>query len=76
VRVDELEGHGIRVMSLDRDAFVPRPADRVLTQNWVRPRLIAGQPVLTVVQQAPGVWETMGSRRGRKNAGPAMPGSS
>ena len=67
MRVDELEAHGLRVMSLDRDAFVPRPADRVLTQNWVRPRLMAGQPVLTVVQQAPGIWETMGGRRGRKN---------
>jgi len=71
VGVDELEAHGIRVMSLDRDAFVPRPVDRVLTKNWVRPRLIAGQPVLTVVQQAPGIWETTGGRRGRKKGGHA-----
>jgi hypothetical protein len=69
LRVDELEAHGTRVMSMDRDAFVPRPGDRVLTKNWARPRLIAGQPVLTVVQQAPGVWEVMGGRRGRKDGG-------
>jgi hypothetical protein len=69
LRVDELEAHGIRVLSMDRDAFVPSPGDRVLTQNWVRPRLMAGQPVLTVVRQAPGIWQTMGSRRGRKEGG-------
>jgi hypothetical protein len=70
LRVDELVAHGIRVMSMDRDAFVPRPGDRVLTKNWARPRLMAGQPVLTVVQQAPGIWEAMGGRRGRKQGGP------
>jgi hypothetical protein len=66
LRVDELEAHGIRVMSMDRDAFVPRPADRVLTNNWARPRLMAGHPVLTVVKLEPGTWEAMGGRRGRK----------
>jgi hypothetical protein len=69
LRVDELEAHGIRTMAMSRDALVPKPADRVLTQNWVRPRLLGGQPVLPVVQQAPGVWATMGGRRGRKNGG-------
>jgi hypothetical protein len=69
VRVDELEAMGIRVMSMDRDASVPRPTDCVLTKNWARPRLMAGQPVLAVAQQAPGIWETMGGRRGRKNGG-------
>jgi hypothetical protein len=75
VGVDELEAHGIRVMSMDRDAFVPRPGDRVLTKNWARPRLMAGQPVLTVVQQAPGIWEAMGGRRGRKDGGHSAVGS-
>jgi hypothetical protein len=72
--VDELEEHGIRIMAMDRDALVPKPGDRVLTQNWVRPRLLVGQPVLPVVQQTPGVWETMGSRRGRKSGGHASTG--
>jgi hypothetical protein len=69
LRVGELEAQGIRVMAMDRDAPVPKPGDCVRTQNWVRPRLLGGQPVLPVVQQAPGLWETMGGRRGRKNSG-------
>jgi hypothetical protein len=69
LRVDKLEEQGIRIMAMNRDAAVPKPADCVRTQNWVRPRLLGGQPVLPVVQQAPGVWETMGGRRGRKNGG-------
>jgi len=73
--VGELEEQGIRIMAMDRDAPVPRPGDLVRTQNWVRPRLLGGQPVLPVVQQAPGAWQTMGSRRGRKNGGHASAGS-
>jgi hypothetical protein len=69
LRVDELEEQGIRIMAMDRDAPVPKPADRVRTQNWLRPRLLGGQPVLPVVQQAPGVWETLGGRRGRPDGG-------
>jgi hypothetical protein len=74
LRVEELEAYGIRVMSMDRDAVVPKPGERVVTKSWVRPRLMAGQPVLTVVQQAPGIWETMGGRRGRNNGGHPGPG--
>jgi hypothetical protein len=69
MRVAEMETHGIRVMSMDRDASVPRPGDRVRTRDWVRPRLLGGQAVLPVVRQSPGVWETMGGRRGRKEGG-------
>jgi hypothetical protein len=69
--VAEIESVGMRLVSMDRDAFVPRPDDRVLTQCWVRPRLMAGQPVLTVARKEPGLWETMGGRRGRKAAGSA-----
>jgi hypothetical protein len=74
LRVDELEAQGIRIMALDRDAPVPKPADRVRTQNWVRPRLLGGQPVLPVAPQAAGVWETVGARRGRKNGGHSSAG--
>lgn len=73
--VGELEEQGIRIMAMDRDAPVPKPADRVRTQNWLRPRLLGGQPVLPVVQQAPGVWETLGGRRGRQNGGHSAGGS-
>ncbi len=69
LRVDELETHGIRVMSMDRDAIVPKPGERVMTKGWVRPRLLGGQAVLPVVPLTPGIWETMGGRRGRKDGG-------
>ncbi len=74
VSVDELVAQGIRVISTDRDAFVPKPEDRVVTKSWVRPRLIAGHPVLMVVQHAPGIWDILGGRRGRKNEGHSTPG--
>jgi tRNA(Ile2) C34 agmatinyltransferase TiaS len=70
--VADAEAAGLRVMSMDRDAFVPRPADRIQTRGWARPRLMAGQPVLMVVQKSPGVWDVMGGRRGRKAAEPSV----
>jgi hypothetical protein len=66
--VADIEAAGMRVISMDRDANVPHPDDRVLTKGWVRPRLLAGQPVLTLVNKDHGIWETMGGRRGRKAA--------
>jgi tRNA(Ile2) C34 agmatinyltransferase TiaS len=70
--VADAEAAGLRVMSMDRDAFVPRPAELIRTRGWARPRLMAGQPVLTVVQNGPGVWDVMGGRRGRKATEPPM----
>jgi hypothetical protein len=72
LQVAELEEQGIRIIAMDRDAPVPGRADRVRTQNWVRPRLLGGQPVLPVAQQVPGVWETLGRRRGRQNGGHSL----
>jgi len=70
LRVRELTAIGIRVLSMDRDAFVPPPEDLVQTRSWVRPRLVAGQPVVMVTPKTAGVWETMGGRRGHKAAEP------
>jgi tRNA(Ile2) C34 agmatinyltransferase TiaS len=69
--VADAEAAGLRVMSMDRDAFVPRPADQIRTRGWARPRLVAGQPVLTVTRNDASVWEVMGGRRGRKADDPA-----
>jgi hypothetical protein len=69
IRVVELEAHGIRLISMDRDACIPKPNDLVITKSWVRPRLIGGQPVLPVIQRDTGIWETTGGRRGKNNGG-------
>ena len=39
---------GIAVAALDRDAPVPLPAELVVTNGWLRPRLWGGRPVLPV----------------------------
>jgi hypothetical protein len=77
VDVGTLEQLGIHVISLDRDAQVPGPFDMVENGGWLRPRLLAGCPVLPVVPRGPGVWEVLGkkhnsgqkegSRNGRQN---------
>ena len=76
MRVAELEAHGIRMISMDRDACIPKPDDWVITKNWVRPRLMGGQPVLPVIQRDTGIWETTGGRRGRNNGGHSVQANS
>ncbi len=73
VAVGDLVAQGIRVISTDRDAFVPQPEERVATKGWVRPRLVAGQPVLMVNRRTPGAWDVLGGRRGRKKESLSAP---
>ncbi|MBP7765255.1 MAG: hypothetical protein K4445_02620 [Deltaproteobacteria bacterium] len=61
--VGDLARTGIRTVSLDRDAFAPRPDDRVDTKGWLRPRLWGGQAVLPVNPVGPGLWEIVGGKR-------------
>ena len=56
---------GIRVVSLDRDAYVPGPGEVVHTLGWVRPRLLGGAPVLWVRPAADGGWENVDRRKRR-----------
>jgi len=63
VRVKDLEAHRIAVVSVDRDAAIPGPADMVLTNRWVRPRLMGGRPVLLVRGAGRGAWENIGAKR-------------
>ena len=77
VDVGTLVQLGIQVISLDRDAQVPGLADLVENSGWLRPRLLAGCPVLPVVPRGTGLWEALGkkhnkgqkegSRNGRQN---------
>lgn len=63
VRVSDLENQDIRVISIDRNAQVPGPDDQVLTNNWLRPRVLGHQPVLMVAAKGDGVWEHIGRKR-------------
>lgn len=62
VEVGTLEQMGIRVISLDRDAQVPGPADIVENNGWLRPRLLGGCPVLPVEPRGQGRWEALGKK--------------
>jgi len=64
VSVKELENLGITVVSSDREAKFPPPADRVQTGGWVRPFLWAGRPVLPLLPLGDHQWKpTIGKAR-------------
>ncbi|NJD62612.1 MAG: hypothetical protein FIA93_07815 [Deltaproteobacteria bacterium] len=63
VAVSELKRHGIRVVSVDRDARIPKPEDMVDTKGWLRPRLWGRSPILPVVCRAENLWESIGGKR-------------
>jgi len=67
VTVGELEEKGIQVVSIDRNAIVPGPADLLKTNGWLRPRLWGGKPILAVqaFQEEPFKWEVVG-KKGKK----------
>ncbi len=67
MRVSDLNRRKIQVISMDRDACVPAPADWVQTNNWVRPWLIGNHPVLLVKPVENGAWENIYRKRGRKS---------
>ena len=69
--VDQLEALGIRVISMDRDASPPKPDELVITNSWVRPRLLGQKPVLPVASIGKGIWQNIGKKRQRKNSEPA-----
>lgn len=58
VSVNDLNKLGITVVSVDRDPLVPLQNDLVTTDDWLRPSLWAGQPVLQVRSSGEGTWET------------------
>jgi len=62
VDVGTLVQLGIQVFSIGRDAQIPGPADMVENSGWLRPRLLAGCPVLPVVPRGPGLWEALGKK--------------
>ncbi|MFZ7125647.1 MAG: hypothetical protein ACOWWM_05775 [Desulfobacterales bacterium] len=61
--VSEIREKRIEVVSEDRDAQLPAPQDRVLTNQWLRPRLLGHRPVLLVRRKCDGVWENVYGKR-------------
>jgi hypothetical protein len=61
--VEALQRKGIEVASMDRDALMPAPEDRVFTNGWVRPRLMGNRPVLFVCPKGDGLWENIYCKR-------------
>jgi len=68
VTVGELSKLGIRVVSVDRDPLVPLGNDVVTTDDWLRPSLLAGQPVLQVRSSGKGTWTTALSKKTSQKA--------
>jgi tRNA(Ile2) C34 agmatinyltransferase TiaS len=62
VSVAVLREAGITVVTLDRDAPAPLPDALVHTEDWLRPRLWAGTPVLPVQRDERGGWLAVGPR--------------
>ncbi len=62
VLIGDLYLEGIHVVSVDRNALLPSPDDRVLAGGWLRPRLWGGQAVLPVRPEAPGLWRVLGEK--------------
>ncbi|MEJ2658508.1 MAG: hypothetical protein P8012_15180 [Desulfobacterales bacterium] len=68
VRVAELRSNGIKVVSMDRNAKVPSPDDRVFTNGWIRPRLLGHRPILLVYSKDERQWVNIDVKR-KKGAG-------
>jgi hypothetical protein len=61
--VAEIQAQQIEVVAEDRDARMPAPQDRVLTNRWLRPRLLGHRPVLLVRPKSDGVWANIYTKR-------------
>ncbi len=66
VSVSELEGRGIMVISVDREALTPAPEDIIDTHGWLRPRLWDGKVLLPVYKDGNQTWETLAKKHKKK----------
>ena len=62
--IGEVEATGILVVPVDRNVQVPKPSDTLDTQDWLRPRLWGGRPVVPVMNTGPDSWSAIGKQRG------------
>jgi hypothetical protein len=63
----ELKSSGIDVLSIDRNAMMPARDDIVMTNGWLRPRLIGHRPVLLVKPQGQYEWANIDRKRSKNN---------
>jgi hypothetical protein len=70
--VCKLKESGIDILSIDRDATIPAPNDKVMTNGWLRPRLISSRPVLLVRPKETSIWENIDQKRKKKDHGLAQ----
>ena len=63
VTVGEIEAADIMVVPVDRNVMVPKPTDALDTQDWLRPRLWGGRPVVPVTASGVGAWTAIGKQR-------------
>ena len=68
--VSRLRHLGVSVVSVDRDAGVSAPSDQVVTNRWLRPRLLGNRPVLLVRAEGPGRWRNVDHKRRHGNEYP------
>lgn len=52
---------------MERDANVPAPNDTVITNGWLRPRLLGHLSVLFVSPQGKGQWKNIYWKRKKNN---------
>ena len=71
IRVSELNARHIAVISVDRDATAPAPQDMVLTNEWLRPRRMAHEPVLLVSLKEAGLWQNIYAKNKKKESNPS-----
>lgn len=67
VSVAELNDLGITVVSMERDAEVPAPENTVITNGWLRPRVLGHSPVLFVSAKGKGQWRNIYWKRKKIN---------
>jgi tRNA(Ile2) C34 agmatinyltransferase TiaS len=66
VSIENLKNMGMEIVSMDRDSNVPAPDDTVMTNGWIRPRLLGHLPVLFVNPVAKGQWRNVYSKRKKR----------
>jgi len=67
VRVSKLTQMGIEVVSMERDAVIPAPNDTIISNGWIRPRLLGWHPVLFVNPTGKGLWKNVYWKRHKKS---------